>query len=199
MPKETFFNLNLEKRERIEEAIKHEFSRVPFSKVSISNIIEEARIPRGSFYQYFEDKEDAVKYIVQKYIYLENEIIRRFLIETNGNIFETTIKIYEYISERILIDSDIKLYKNILEELKNNNINIFDKSVEFEDKQKLDNLIDVQILNIVEKEDINYMLKIVSSITRVLTIDVASNRLSKEEGRKQLIKQLNILKRGMLK
>lgn len=199
MPKETFFNLNLEKRERIEEAIKHEFSRVPFSKVSISNIIEEARIPRGSFYQYFEDKEDAVKYIIQKYIYLENEIIRRFLIETNGNIFETTIKIYEYMSERILIDNDIELYKNILEELKNNNINIFDKSMEFEGKQKLDNLIDVQILNIVEEEDINYMLKIVSSITRVLTIDVASNRISKQEGRKQLIKQLNILKRGMLK
>ena len=65
MPKETFYNLNEEKKEKIEKAIINEFSRNSFEKASISNIIEEAKIPRGSFYQYFDDKEDAVKYIIE--------------------------------------------------------------------------------------------------------------------------------------
>lgn len=50
----TFKNLSKEKRERILEAAKSEFSRVPFSQVLISNIVRDARIPRGSFYQYFD-------------------------------------------------------------------------------------------------------------------------------------------------
>ena len=53
MPKSTFYNLSKEKREKIEAAIKNEFGRNSFSKASISNIIQEANIPRGSFYQYF--------------------------------------------------------------------------------------------------------------------------------------------------
>ena len=61
MPKSTFYNLNNEKREKIEKALKNEFTRNTFEKASISNIIEEAQIPRGSFYQYFEDKEDGLK------------------------------------------------------------------------------------------------------------------------------------------
>ena len=33
-------------------------------KISIKNIFEEAEIARGSFYQYFESKEDLLKYIL---------------------------------------------------------------------------------------------------------------------------------------
>ena len=62
VPKSTFFNLNEEKRIKIEKALKTEFSRGSFEEASVSNIVTNAQIPRGSFYQYFEDKEDAIKY-----------------------------------------------------------------------------------------------------------------------------------------
>ena len=87
MPFETFFNLNSEKRDKIEKAIESEFGKNSFEKVSISNIIEKAEIPRGSFYQYFEDKEDAIKYIVSKYIEMENKYVIKILKETNGDVF----------------------------------------------------------------------------------------------------------------
>lgn len=199
MPKKTFFNLNIEKREKIEDAIKKEFSRTTFSKASISNIIEEANIPRGSFYQYFEDKEDAIKYIIYKYIKLEQNKIKTFLIETNGDIFETNIKIYDYMTEEILIGNNINLYRNIMEELKRNNVNIFDENIECTDINSINKLINLENLNIEKEEDINYMLKIISSITRTLTIEVVSKKLTKEEGKEELINQLEILKRGMLK
>lgn len=49
MPKITFYNLSIEKREKLINAVKQEFSRVPLSQASISNIVKSARIPRGVF------------------------------------------------------------------------------------------------------------------------------------------------------
>ncbi len=62
LPTQTFFNLPEEKRRRILEAAFKEFAEYPFEQASISRIIEEAKIPRGSFYQYFENLKDLYKH-----------------------------------------------------------------------------------------------------------------------------------------
>ena len=64
MPKDTFLNLSEDKKSKIINAAKKEFARVPIEEASIKNIVEEAEIARGSFYQYFESKEDLLKYIL---------------------------------------------------------------------------------------------------------------------------------------
>lgn len=64
MPKDTFLNLSEDKKNKIIDAAKKEFARVPIEEASIKNIVEEAEIARGSFYQYFESKEDLLKYIL---------------------------------------------------------------------------------------------------------------------------------------
>ena len=53
MPKQTFYKLPQEKQERILAAAKREFTQVRYSDASINQIIRDAGIPRGSFYQYF--------------------------------------------------------------------------------------------------------------------------------------------------
>lgn len=65
VPKETFLKLSKEKQQKVLDAAKKEFARVPIENVSIKNIVEDADIARGSFYQYFESKEDLLR------IYLE--------------------------------------------------------------------------------------------------------------------------------
>ena len=64
MPTTTFFNLPPPKRERLLGAAVEEFEKKPFNEVSINRIIQAAEIPRGSFYQYFEDKMDLFRYIL---------------------------------------------------------------------------------------------------------------------------------------
>jgi TetR/AcrR family transcriptional regulator len=64
MPKATFLNLNPQKRRRIFDAAVQEFAAKRFSEASINQIIKAAGIPRGSFYQYFEDKEDLYLYMM---------------------------------------------------------------------------------------------------------------------------------------
>lgn len=68
MPKALFFTIPDEKRRRIIEAAVHEFSSQLFDKASINQIIKEADISRGSFYQYFEDKDDLYFFTIQTII-----------------------------------------------------------------------------------------------------------------------------------
>jgi len=63
MPKDTFNNLSADKKRKIFDAAVQEFSTKRFSEASINQIIKNAGIPRGSFYQYFKDKEDLYLYM----------------------------------------------------------------------------------------------------------------------------------------
>lgn len=76
IPYKTFFNLSNEKKDRIIEAAIDEFAKNSYKNSKLSNIIRQAKIPRGSIYQYFKDKEDLYLYIIelikkQKMKYLE--------------------------------------------------------------------------------------------------------------------------------
>lgn len=64
MPKPTFFNLPEEKRERIVRVAVDEFADNDYQNVSISRLVEKADIAKGSFYQYFEDKADLYRHLL---------------------------------------------------------------------------------------------------------------------------------------
>lgn len=59
MPTERFRNLDREKQQRIIEAVMDEFTEYGLDQATVAGIISRAGIPRGSFYQYFNDMEDA--------------------------------------------------------------------------------------------------------------------------------------------
>lgn len=64
MPKETFYNLPDEKRAHIVDVAIDEFAENDYQNVSISRLVARAGIAKGSFYQYFEDKEDLFRYLL---------------------------------------------------------------------------------------------------------------------------------------
>ncbi|MDO5707892.1 MAG: TetR/AcrR family transcriptional regulator [Andreesenia angusta] len=79
MPKDTFYNLDQEKRERIINAAMDEFSENSYEVSSINQIVKHSNIAKGSFYQYFENKEDVYKYIIEICGEIKNEYIKRVL------------------------------------------------------------------------------------------------------------------------
>ena len=95
MPTDTFFRLPEEKRKRLMEAAWEEFTAVRCSEVSINKIVRAAGIPRGSFYQYFTDKDDLFLYLVrpmQKHFFvLALEEVER----TDGNLFAAPMAIFD--------------------------------------------------------------------------------------------------------
>ena len=64
MPKQTFLNLPEEKRETIINAAVEEFAGYGFEAASINRIVANSGISKGSFYQYFEDKMDVFKHLM---------------------------------------------------------------------------------------------------------------------------------------
>ncbi len=199
MPTKTFFNLKEDKRKRVETALIHEFGKGSFEQASITNIVNEAKIPRGSFYQYFVDKEDAVTYLIHKFILLEHQKIYEALIEKNGDIFETALRIYDYRTKDTILNFDIGLARNILEELRRNNINIFENKDILKKEESLTKYINKDSLKINSEEDLYYFIRILTAIVRSVTVEVFSERISKEEGRKMLEKELEIIKKGIEK
>ena len=64
MPKPTFFRLPAERRDRLVEEAILEFADCTYAEASLSQIAHRARIPKGSFYQYFEDKLDLYRWLL---------------------------------------------------------------------------------------------------------------------------------------
>lgn len=119
MPKQTFLNLPLEKQQRLLNAGFEEFSRVPASEASISNIIKIAGIPRGSFYQYFEDKFDLQAYLVMQFSQKWYEKWQQLLAENNGDFFATLSILFENILKMIADDQNSKFWKNTFLQFRN--------------------------------------------------------------------------------
>jgi len=75
MPKQTFLNLPEEKRKNIISAAINEFAEYGLENASTNRIVVNSGISKGSFYQYFEDKQDVFMYLIAV---LEQEKMEHF-------------------------------------------------------------------------------------------------------------------------
>lgn len=87
MPKDTFFNLPKDKRERITNVAIDEFASYPFKQASVGRIIKKSKIASGSFYQYFQDKLDLYKHIIGIYQQKKLEHLKPVVIRQNETNF----------------------------------------------------------------------------------------------------------------
>ena len=101
MPSSTFLNLPAEKQEKLLEAATREFSHKPFNEASINQIIKEAGIPRGSFYMYFQDKEDLFRYLIKGYMDQLLMLLEELLLQNGGDIFRALLDLYDYIQTKV--------------------------------------------------------------------------------------------------
>ncbi|MGB5961164.1 MAG: TetR/AcrR family transcriptional regulator [Coleofasciculaceae cyanobacterium] len=65
MPTQTFFNLHEDKRQNLIAIAIAEFASHDYETASISNIVKQAKIAKGSLYQYFADKKDLYLYLIE--------------------------------------------------------------------------------------------------------------------------------------
>ncbi|MCB0036140.1 MAG: TetR/AcrR family transcriptional regulator, partial [Anaerolineales bacterium] len=88
MPKETFFNLPDDKRERLLQIAINEFADNDYQNASISRIVKEMGIAKGSFYQYFEDKKDLFMYLIDLSLQEKQQLLGKIDIPAEANMFE---------------------------------------------------------------------------------------------------------------
>src|SRR5215470_10582240 len=64
MPTQTFHALPAARRGRLVKEAIVEFSERTYAEASLSRIARRSRIPKGSFYQYFENKLDLYRWLI---------------------------------------------------------------------------------------------------------------------------------------
>lgn len=202
MIKQTFYNLPKTKRERIYQAIKTEFDRVPLDKISINSIIKEANISRGSFYQYFDDKGDLYDIFADRVMDSIKECFTNTLVKYKGDLFATTEEVMSLHFIKVSqpkAKSQMQKFvpgvsvnaKSILDRICERSITYFNELTPNIDTRKFsfDN----------SPEDIRILFEMLMSISKNAIFDVLFMDIDTDEAIKIFNKKLKIVKNGCLK
>lgn len=114
MPTERFKRLPKEKAEAIRMAAIREFMRVSPDEASINRIIRDAEISRGSFYTYFKDKYELLKWIIGDRIREHQESYLLRMDEVHGDIWDTLEWVFGYSLKRTLDDGFMEIIGNLV-------------------------------------------------------------------------------------
>lgn len=202
MPTKTFFNLPEEKRKKLLDAIGEEFSRVSFDEVSINQIIRMAGIPRGSFYQYFEDKQDMLQYLMTDYGTKLKDHAFASLKQNNGDLFQMFLDILDFTYAFVTEERNNAFFKNVFSDIRVN--------TDFLRRQTSENTsdgfaaellpyIDMDSLDIRAEGDFGHMLGTLLALTGETFTRVFFDISNYENSRSRYAARLELLKRGFLK
>lgn len=198
MAKQTFLNLPEEKQNTILDSLKKEFARVPLKDALVSNIIKDAKIPRGSFYQYFENIEDSYYYVIEEY----SKDIKKYLLDeiknNNGDIISAYRNLYIYILDIIEKEENKAYFEKIFLNMSYEVQSMFTPN--FNDGlNKIINHVDISNLNISSRFNIAYVLDIIESTMMNNIIKSYKRNLSREKNIEVFEKELALICVGILK
>ncbi len=180
------------------DAAKQEFSSASLSDASIANIVKAAGISRGSFYQYFEGKEDLYFYLLNGYTAERKKIFRDILEKTKGDLFQAMSEFYRItVNEEELLDFKRNVLLNMTEQVETKFIKIVDEEESEEEFKKISNLIDKNKLNSSGNKELYHLLKIVMSVTIRNWIEYFAKNLTVEESIANYEIELKLLRTGL--
>ena len=202
LPTETFLNLPKEKKNKILNAIKNEFARVPFEKVSINKIVQDAEISRGSIYMYFEDKKDMLSCVLSSYHDDIMSTVKESFNQNKGDIFAVFSDVLKFTAEFGTAKENIDFCRNIFSNQTVQN----DILLHCESRSRKNDFfdwfkqyVDTKSLNLKNPDDVYDIIDILVSVTQKTTVDIFLNIEEKDEILQGYKNKITILKCGMLK
>ncbi len=198
MAKQTFINLSEEKKKTITLAAKKEFSRVPLKDALVSNIVKDAAIPRGSFYQYFDNLEDCFYYIVSEYSSAIKKRLLDNLNKTKGDLIQSYENLYVSILDMIENNENKEYFEKIFLNMNYEIERMFTPN--FNDGLNVMlNQIDISKLNIPSKFSLGYILDIIEAVMMSNIVKSYKRNLSREKNIEIFKKELSLACLGIIK
>lgn len=203
MPKATFFNLPEKKRQSLIKALEIEFSRVPLYEASIANIVKTANISRGSFYQYFEDKEDAYFYILREQANSKNKQFLQQLENHQGDLFEAITAFYYELLLELPDEEEHNFFRNALlnvtHQIETMFNNIIVRNVHGEGVEVISQRVDKDMLNIESDKELLHVIQIISAVAFRNFVEKFTRELSDDEAIENFKLDMKLLKKGLAK
>ena len=199
MPRELFNSLSQEKKNRIFAAAKIEFIRHSYDEVSINRVIKAARISRGSFYLYFENKQDLYFFVLNENKKIILDKLERSLL-CNHTLFQIAEDLYNFVTSFVKT-AEQKFFERVFENFSPAILDYYIINIRKNENLRFNfkNLGDYDLLDINTPQDLTLMLELVLQVTVYTIADVYFDKISVENGRANLIKKLNILKKACYK
>lgn len=170
-------------------------------EASIANIVKDANIPRGSFYQYFEDKEDAFYYLLEQSTKTNKEQFITLLKNTNGDIFETFQTIFKTVLKEFKDTENHHFFKNAFLHMNYKTETIFtemfNESSLKRDLTEVSEIINTKQLNISKEEEVIFVVHIVVVMTVHHLMKNIVKDISIEEAVTNYEIEMNLLKKGL--
>lgn len=138
MPTNNFFRLPYHKKAKIIKSAVREFTKNTLENASLNNIIIDSDVARGSFYYYFDNKEDLYFYLLERHSYNIQTKIEEYLIKYNGNLYKTYISMFDFFTK--LLNGGNNYIKNIFKSMNGKILhNLFIK--DYESNERLESLV----------------------------------------------------------
>ncbi|HLS09344.1 TetR family transcriptional regulator [Lentibacillus sp.] len=198
MPKQTFYNLPEEKKQTLIRAVEKEFSRVPLHDASITNIVKEADIPRGSFYQYFDDKEDAFFFLLDDLAEKRKEVFIRLLEKHHGDLIDAVRAFFQTaITEVENLNFMKNTFLNMTYKIEDSFLKAFSDRQNSEQFREVSSLIDKRKLNLAGDKELFHVMQILTSVIVRNLVEKFARNLSDEEAMNHFTIQMKLLKTGL--
>lgn len=202
MPKSTFYNLPKEKQDKVLEAARKEFFRAEDGEILIKNIVVDAKIPRGSFYQYFESKEDLVEFLIKNHLKNTEERFCLLIDKNDGDILAAFEEMFNKIIDKQKMEG-VNKERKVMEHIKKLQEKYGCQSAVKDFPKEMTNTV---LLNHIDKskyrittlEELASVYHIIMSMMIKNAIDF-KNGDSKEETKKAFKRDLDYLRYGVMK
>jgi hypothetical protein len=112
LAKDTYHHLKEDKKGKVLTILKRLFQEKPFQEVTVKEIVEELDIARGSFYQYFEDLEDAYFTVLDSEVTDIHMLFMHILHKKKGNLEATLLEYGEQLSKILFQKDTYAIYRN---------------------------------------------------------------------------------------
>lgn len=202
MPSNTFEKLAQEKKQRIFNSIHTELQRVPFPEMSINQIIKNAGIPRGSFYQYFKNKDDAFDFFISESSRKIKECIINRVSSMHGDIFEIAERTFEEMAKTGTEQYNIEFMHHIMPYVDIKKLDPFSNYVANMDSEKkllLCSSLGIGKLNIKSEEELTDILGIIEALIQNSIAPILSGAEDAEVIKERFRRRLEIIKRATVR
>ena len=198
MPTSTFYNLPEEKRQKLMDAIYAEIRRVPYDEISINQIIQTAQISRGSFYQYFNGKDDMMQMLLGAFSRKLRQMTLQSLQKHKGDPFGVVVDALDLFCVLSEKEEMRRLYHHLLSGLRVIDERFSCKSVGLpcKDGYQIHTQIDLSLLDIQTENDLFDMAEMLMDLLKWALSELMAHPDQKELIRARFLNKLSILKRG---
>jgi AcrR family transcriptional regulator len=199
MPTNTFYNLANEKQDKLMDAAIKEFSKFSIYKSSINRILADAKIPKGSFYQYFHDKAEFYWYTINTVVKDQLTPYDTLLEDCNGDLFVVEERQLNEIIDLLQDYRFSSLLRNMFlysyHEMKQK---VFDQSeVDFSLMYQIHVNHQKEKYKVKDEHDFQAFYDMLRTLSNACILGVVSNQYSEEYAKEVYKKQLQYIKDGL--